>query len=235
MATNALVGALGAPPQWDLVGPTVDDDIRRAINRYGAEAVRHAVKTATKAKRGRRLEPDWPELRQVIEADARDWLAGGDPFSARSNYAIAKAFAERNPGHSIVSTHKRIERKLSKRPFDRQWLTLVTAENLSCDDYPYTAHIRALRALAELPEPSGLNLWKSFLDQALSTLADYGVREGKLPPEEMTFSEVEEAVRRGSLAALLAPPQRGGMFGLAGSRQQSLGTTLRDSVERKED
>jgi hypothetical protein len=231
--TNALTGALA--PKWDLVGPTADDDIRRAIHRYGAEAVKAAVKEATKAKRGRRREPDWPELRDVIHADALEWLAGGDPFAVRSNYAIAKDFAERNPGHSVVSTHKRIERKLSKGPYDRRWFTLVTAENLSREAFPYSAHLRALEALAELPEDAAPDLWRSSLDRARATLADYGAREGKLPPEDMTFRRLEEAVQKGGLAALIAPPKPGGMFGLRSEGQSALGSILSDAVNRAQD
>lgn len=232
--TNALTGALA--PKWDLVGPTADDDVRRAVQRYGPEAVKAAVKEATKAKRGRKREPDWPELRDIIHADALEWLAGGDPFAARSNYAIAKDFAERNPGHSVVSTHKRIERKLSRGPFDRRWFTLVTAENLSRDGFPYAAHLRALEAVAHLPDTKTADVWHSMLERALSTVADYEAREGKSPDPSMSFKEIEEAVRQGGLAALLAPQKPGGLFGLASPRQSSsgngtLGSILRDAVD----
>src|SRR3546814_20858378 len=122
----------------DLIGPTVDDDIRRAIARYGADAVKVAVKNATKAKRGRKKEPDWPELREIMEADAREWLAGNDTFTTRSNYSIAKELSERNPGHSIVSTHKRIERKLSRVPSHSRRVALFWAEILSRNPGPPT-------------------------------------------------------------------------------------------------
>ena len=202
MVINALLGAPDAPPQWDLVGPTVDDDVRRAISRYGAEAVKMAVKEATKAKRGRKREPDWPELRDVIHADALEWLAGGDPFATRSIYSIAKDFSERNPGHSVVSTHKRIERKLSKGPYDRRWFTLVTAENLSRDGYPYPVYMRTLEALVDLPVSAVPGLWQFYLDRLRSTLADYAAREGTAPPEHMTFRELEDAVKKGGVSAL---------------------------------
>lgn len=203
---NAL--AAYAAPAMDLVGPTAVDDIRRAVWRYGSEAVKNAVKEATKAKLGRRRMRDWPELREVIEADARDWLAGKDPFTARSNYAIAKMFAERNPGHSVISTHKRIERKLSKGPFDRRWYTIVAAENLSRDAFPHAAHMRALRALSELPEAARPVIWQAGLARAVATLADYEAREGQVPAAEMTFRQIEDAVKRGGIAALIAPTQR---------------------------
>lgn len=226
---NAL--ASFAMPKMDLVGPTVDDDIRRVIWRYGAEAVKNAVKKATKAKLGRKKEPDWPELREIIEADARDWLAGNDPFAARTNYAIAKAFAERTPGQSAVSTHKRIERKLSKGPYDRRWFTLASAEIQSRDAYPFEVHIRALEALSELPESSRPEIWKASLDSARATVADYEAREGKAPAAKMTFREIEEAVRKASLAALIAPPPRRGLFANHPQGQGVLGKILNNSVD----
>lgn len=219
----------GPQPAWDLVGPTVDDDIRRAIGRYGADAVKRAVKEATKAKRGRKREPDWPELREIFEADARDWLEGKNPFEARSNYAIAKELSERNPGHSIVSTHKRIERKLSRGTHERRWFVFVLAENLSRDAGPHEAHIRALVALSELREPTQPDLWKFSLERARATLADYEAREGHPPPAKMTFREIEEAVQKGSLAGLLsARPKIGGLFGLTSLNQTSSVKTLWD-------
>lgn len=230
---NAL--AAFAMPKMDLVGPTVDDDIRRAIMRYGADAVKEAVKEATKAKRGRKREADWPELKEVIQADAKDWLTGGDPFAGRSNYAIAKDFAERNPGHSTISTHKRIERKLSKGPYDRRWFTLVTAENLSRDDYPHGVHIRALQALSQLPETSRPDIWQRSLERARATLADYEAREGEPPPTEMTFREIEESVQKGGLAALITPPQPRGLFGSRPATKGLLGSLLASAVDREDD
>lgn len=40
---NALANQRVGLPAMDLVGPTVDDDIRRAIGRYGSDAVKQAV------------------------------------------------------------------------------------------------------------------------------------------------------------------------------------------------
>lgn len=239
---NGVAGALVrnalapfAPPKWDLVGPTVDDDIRRAIQRYGAAAVKGAVKEATKAKRGRPREPDWPELREIIRADALNWLNGGDPFAARSNYAIAKEFAERNPGHSVVSTHKRIERKLSRGPYDRKWFTFMMAENLSREHFPFAGHLRAIEAAANLPDPKTAEIWQWRLDRARSTIADYEAREGSAPDPSMSITEIEEAVQRGGLAALVAPPKRGGLFGLASPGQASssgaLGSILGKAID----
>ena len=189
MGLGALAGLMAEGPKFDLVGPTVDDDVRRIIMRYGAENVKAAVKRQTKAKRGRKPEKDWPEVRDVIEADAREWLAGGDPFSARSIYSIAKSFADRNPGHSHPATMKRIERKLVQK---RVWMTLVVAENISREGYPHGAHVRAIEALAETDSHP---VWKMQLDRVRSDLADYEAKIGEAPPAHLSMNEVEGAAR----------------------------------------
>jgi hypothetical protein len=214
LAINAL-GALSAfGPKLELVGPTVDDDIRRAITRYGKDAVKEAVKRQTTSKRGRKPEKDWPELREQIDADARDWLQGGDPFATRSNYSMAKDFADRNPGHSYPATMQRIERKLAK---SRAWVTFATAMNLSRDDYPHAAHIRALEALSQTDVHP---VWADLLENAKSELADYEARNGEPPPAHLSMKDIKDA----SLNALnspLKPNSLGGLLGAAIMRSDS--------------
>ena len=213
MTTNGLSGALssflGAPPKFDLVGPAVDDDIRRAINRYGREAVKDAIKRLTKPRRGRPTMNDWHELRNEIEADARDWIEGGDPIAARTNYALAKQFADANPGQSAVSTHQRIERKLSKKPHGRVWFMLVTAENMTRESYSWKQHIRALEALSK---EASASLWESFLDRAKSDAEDYQSKLGEAPPDELTMKQVEEGARNAMMS--LSQLAKGGLSGL---------------------
>lgn len=204
---NAL-GGFGPPPTFDVVGPTVDDDVRRMIARYGAEAVANALKRATKAKRGRRPEKDWPELRGVIDCDARNWLAGEDPFSTRSNYSIAKDFADQHPGHSHPGTMKRIERKLAKQ---RVWMTLVAAYEMS-ERYPYSAHLRALSALVDCDSHP---VWSRIRDRAQGYVADYHAKLGEAPPTEMTIQEVEDAAKIALIKGhdLAVKPSPKGLFG----------------------
>ncbi|WP_374543553.1 hypothetical protein [Sphingorhabdus sp.] len=198
--------------QLDIVGPTVNDDIRRIINRYGVDAVKLAVKEQTKSKKGRKPEKDWPELRDVIEADARDWLIGNDPFKNRSNYAIAKDFALKRPGQSAISTHQRIERKLKKKPHDRYWYTLVTAQRISWDSFPFAQHLRALKALAELPASNGgHHSWQLAVENAERDISDYEKKTGEYPAAHLSMKAVEDVARN----ALLVPPLRQGL-GLAG-------------------
>ena len=196
-------------PRMDLVGPTVDDDIRRAISRYGADAVKEAVKIQTKPRRGRKPEKDWPELNEILKADARDWLAGGDPFSTRSNYAIAKKFADNNPGHSHPATMKRIERKLVQK---RVWMTLAFAERFSREGYPHGVYIRAVEALTAV-DPA----WTFFRDNAKSNIVDYEAKKGEPPPAELSITEIEAATRNELLTlGTLNPPKKSlGLFGLA--------------------
>ena len=207
-------------PQYDLIGPTVEHDIRRVISRYGADAVKQAVKNVTRPKRGRKPERDWPELREVINADAREWLAGGDPFVTRTNYSIARDFSLKKPGQSPSSAHKRIERKLAKAPYDRRWFMLVTAENISRDGFPHEQHIRALEALAELNREAGGDTWRKSLELARQTIADYTAKMGESPSAEVSMKEIEEVARNpfpllsGPTLRSTNPKQMSGLFGL---------------------
>jgi len=197
-----IAQALVDGPRYDLAGPTVHDDIRRAINRYGVAAVRAAVKELAKPKRGRPKINDWKELAPVFKAEAEEWLSGGDPIAARSNYSIAKAFAEANPGQSPISTHQRVERKLAKKPYGRRWFMLVTAMEKSEHHYPYGLYIRALEELAALDD--GHPTWKAALKWARSDVADYTAKVGNPPPSEATIAEVRSGARN-ALLALTTP------------------------------
>lgn len=190
-----------------LSGPTVDDDVRRLIYRYGADAVKAAVKQQTAAKRGRKKLPDMPELRPYIEEDAKLWIEGGDPFSKRSDYAIAKALADANPGYHYAATMQRFERKLRAKPYSRKWFTLVTAMQMTEAAHPFQRHLHALRSLLEI-DPEGP--WEKMLVFAQDKVAKYNERHGSVP-DHLTMQEIEH----GSLNALLEPATkaRGSLFG----------------------
>lgn len=216
--TGAPAQAATASPGWVPNPTTVTDEVRILILRYGADAVKRAVKEATKAKRGPKKKPDWKELRDVIETDARDWLAGRDPFKLRTNYAIAKAFAERHPGHSPISTFERIERKLKTGPYDRRWFVFTTAEIMTRDSYPHADHLRALEALAKLPKESGSAMWKRSLERAQAEVARFEAREEHPPDASMTMEEIEEANAQAPLNALMPPSAN--LWGLFGNRSK---------------
>jgi hypothetical protein len=172
--------------------PSLEDLIRLAIERYGSDAVRTTVKALTKSRPGRPKLHDWLELRQVVEADARDWLEGRDPFSLRSNYSIAKEYAEKHPGWNAISTYKRIERKLGERPYGRAWFMLVRAMLGSRDKWPYAIHLKALQELLAIdPNPN----FQTLLRVAQSNISAYETKSGQAPPPALTMREIREGAR----------------------------------------
>ncbi len=211
MAKDYISGLIGGPPKYDLVGPTVDDDVRRLIARYGAAAVKGATAKLTKAKRGRKALSDWAELIPSVDSDARVWLDGGDPFAARSNYAIAKEFADAHPGHDHASTMQRIERKLRRQPYGRRWYVIVRAMEMSGDGYPYASHLRALDELGRLDTHP---VWKSVADRLRGNVADYRAKWGE-PADELTTKQIEEG-------AIKALPSNGGLSGLIAKSLEGL-------------
>lgn len=205
----------GSGPKFEAVGPTVDDDIRRLIARYGMKAFKEASARHTKAKRGRKAVADWRDLDAIIDADARSWLAGGDPFSERTNYSIAKDFSEREPAHYREAAHERIERKLRK---ERALRTLTRAVTLTMAG-PAAAHIRALEALAATP--GAHEVWKQSLEIARAGIELYQMKYGQSPPPELSAFEVREQTRnalerlvpsnspKNSVIGLLSQPYEG--------------------------
>jgi hypothetical protein len=171
-------------PKLDIVGPSVDDDVRRLIRRYGPSAVRETVKQQTKCKPGMKPKNDWLDLDETLKRDAQCWLAGGDPFAERTNHSIAKEMAKSQPGQSYGATFDRIRKKLAR---DRPYYAIVHAAWLSEDQYPYTTHLKALRALSI----SGrLDVWKATLHRAERAVADFTTKFG-CPSASMTMREVE--------------------------------------------
>ncbi len=104
---------------------------------------------------------------------------------------------------------KRIERKLLKR---RKSTTLLIAENIGREGYPYANYIRVLDALTAL---NFHPVWASIRDRAKADIADYEAKKGEVPPAHMSMKEVEDATRNSllTLGSLAAPKKSGGMFG----------------------
>jgi len=207
MAQNALAAGFD-PNSFGLVGPTVDDDLRRAITRYGADAVREAAKRLTKKRQGRKKLPDWSELRPFIEADAAAWLEGRDPFSELSNYAIAKQIADANRGHDHASTMSRIQRKLRAKSHGRRWFVFVTIWQKTESLHPFALHLRALEELAAMP---GREPWNDLLATAQGKLNDY-IRWHGEPDPKLTMAEVVEGATPRNVLASLAANGSGGLL-----------------------
>lgn len=177
-------------PEFDISGPSVDDDIRRLIGRYGAEHVQAALKRGTARKLGRRPSGDWLKLGEVLREDARCWLDGGNPFDTRSNYSIAQEFAVKSGEQSEEAAYRRLMGKLSKR---RRYYTLVEAAWLSQDQYPYADNLRTIRELVAMPTLG--DLWRGFLRLHEGAVADYRTKFGE-PAAEMTIRDIlAEAAR----------------------------------------
>lgn len=182
---SAYNGALG------IVGPTAEEDISRAIDRYGVDAVKRALKKLTRRRAGRPKIDDFAELRPIFERDARVWLKGGDPFSDQSNYAIAKAQSDGLKEHQAPSKIDRVERKLRSEPFGRKWFTVTTAYRISFSEFPFAQHIRALTELTII-DPEWI--WDQHLRDAVWFLSAYEKKMGMRPPQELSMQLVQDAV-----------------------------------------
>lgn len=169
----------------DFVGPTVDDDMRRLIRRYGVEAAQVALKSQSAGKPGRPHEKDWLLLADIIREDVRDWLAGGDPFQTRRSAAIARDFADEHPGQSRDSTISRIKLKLSR---SRRYVTFCEAERLARTEYPYGQYLRALNALIDTGKST--RLWAEQNSCTLASIAEYTAKFGE-PTPDMTIQQLE--------------------------------------------
>lgn len=170
-----------------LYNRSLDEQMRSLVARFGADAVRASAKRVTAKKRGRKAEKDWVGLKPWVSLDVEDWIHGRDPFAIRSNYAIAKAYAEQNPGYNIVATNNRIERKLREL---RRWMMLQHARIRSETECPLETYIRASRELVQLdPESS-----QFFLEHALGRLARYRERFGEPAPEK-TLQQLEDELK----------------------------------------
>lgn len=189
-----------------IVGPTVEDDLRRAIARYGADEVQKALKALTKRQAGRKRIKDIEELRPIFARDARIWLEGGDPFARQSNYAVARDKALVLKVHQRASAIDRIEKKLAAQPFGREWFTFVAALKISYSEFSYSHHFAALAALAEI-DPDWT--WSAQLRDAAQLIVQYEVRTGARIPKSHTMKQVEGATRflDGGLSAVSERPQ----------------------------
>ena len=189
------------------MNPSLDEQLSRLVAKHGSDAVREAAKRATAKKRGRKPEKDWLGLKPWVEQDADDWLHGRDPMAIRSNYAVAKAFAEENQGHNRYATKERIERKLREK---RRWFMLVIARERAEAGFPFETYVRALR---ELDQVAPGQFWATMLEQALGKVARYREQFGEPSPEK-SLDTIDSELRDASMTILgsTVTPSRG-LFG----------------------
>lgn len=176
--------------------PTLDQEVQRLCLRYGKKEVAAALKKVRSSRVGRPPEPDNPALWDIAQADARDWLDGHDPFKLRTNYSIAIAEADRNPGHNRDATKRRFERKLGKKR--RFWMYLA-AEQITRTEYSAIKRVEALRTAADDSSFPPFNDWA---DEVQIKIDDF---EQRFPNEigSKTVQEIEAALR---------PPVPSGIF-----------------------
>lgn len=172
----------------------LDDEIKRLVSRYGVEAVRSSVKRNAMLKRGRKAEKDFPLIYANAQLDAREWLEGRDPVRIRSNYSIAVSIAQTEPGHSMIATKARIEKKLRKW---RKSLMYTVAADIANTEYPWPLLIQAREELARL-DP----IWAKILGYDQGTIARHRERFGE-PDPSMTFRAIEEGLKVPPVNALL--------------------------------
>jgi hypothetical protein len=186
-------------PVLDLIGPTVDDDIRRAIHRYGPAAVKASIARLARKKPGPHKDEDWRILdEQFLKEDASHWLDGGNPFQRGADHSAAKWFEEHHPDENVQpgSVKKRIYRKLKKH---RRYYVLVNAYWMSEAIGSYQRHLDTLRALSNASKTNAV--WHSVLYNAESVLRDYKIKLRRAPPSEMTMREVEDAAGKAVFAS----------------------------------
>lgn len=192
-------------PQFDIVGPTVADDIRRLIQRYGAEAVKIEIRRQTALKPGMKpKDRDWRFLEPLFESDARHWLNGGNPDEWENNNSVANTFEKDFPDKTVQpgSVYKRIYNKLRKL---RRYYTFLEAFWMTEASHPYQKRLEALRELSSASKIE--SVWRAALYNAESTVRDYRIKLGCAPPDNMTFREVENAAAE---AVIEAPDKRSG-------------------------
>jgi hypothetical protein len=177
---------MNAPP--DNGGDPLEYALMELASRHGSEAVRDAARRLYARRSGRPPDPDLEKLGDVFREDARDILEGR---TSRSNYAVAKAFANARPGHSREATQKRIERKLRK---NRRWVALLMAANASAAARPYTVYLDVLRQLVALGGDKDGATAQALIADAELTLATYRSRIGE-PPPHASMSQLANALR----------------------------------------
>ncbi|MCC7393288.1 MAG: hypothetical protein IT553_00375 [Sphingomonadaceae bacterium] len=160
-------------------------EIERLVSRYGANTVREHVNRICKGKAGNKPKQDWPHLFEFIEKDARDWLAGRNPFERRTNYSIGKELANRLGGTSKESTRKRFEKKLRA---ERERAMLVESFWIAERELPYERYFKVVEEVAKFVANVG-KLASFRRDDLIKYRSLFGE-----PASSMTITEISRRV-----------------------------------------
>lgn len=158
-------------------------ELERLGSRFGPAVVREEAKRLAKGKRGNKPKSDLVRLLATFEADALDVLEGRDPTQIRTNYSIAREFADQFPDQSVESESivKRIERKLRK---DRLKFAGRGAFWIAERRYPFPFCIEIYENYKKYGSIS--EEYMKFLDDDLNRYRNFFGE----PPKEMTFGEI---------------------------------------------
>ncbi|GGZ21610.1 hypothetical protein [Asticcacaulis endophyticus] len=199
----------GPPASLADTSRDLDEEIQRLVKKYGKPAVVEALKK-NKQKRGPKTRTDWKFLAPIFRIDAVDFIEGRNPFELRTNYKIANFYAEKQPGHSPISTFRRLLRDLKEGRPDRVYLKAYFYSEV---EYPYETHIKTLnRIIKALPSAEH---WPSFLEISQHWIDDHVQRIGPIPPH-FTMKEIREAVLKQPVNYVLEASKASlGLFGSA--------------------
>lgn len=188
----------------------LDGEIEKLVKQHGPDAVREATKRLTKKKAGRKQVVDLNLLRDWFERDGDDLLDGLDPFLLRSNYAMAKFFADQEKPHNRAAAHRRMMRKLALR---RKTIAHIMAWERAEKIRPFGDYFRACDVL-EAFDSKWHDIAQWSADNLRSKIERYISRHGEIDPA-LTIPQIDEALARPD------PPALGrGLAGLLGAYQK---------------
>jgi len=198
---RASPGAMSEEGSVNLPEPDLRFELQKLQIRFGRAALIAELERMTKPPMGRPRLNDRERLTPQFEQDAWILLAGGDPYK-QTDYKIAKAHSEADPGHSRESTARRLRDYLKAHRADAVLFRVIVARP---EDYPHAAYIRALRwpIPTKYTVPDALRAAAAQLaSDAEAAISGYREKLGE-PPAAMTLAEI-----RRELWAWSPPPAR---------------------------
>jgi hypothetical protein len=188
------------------------------VSRFGAEAVKAAVKRVARPKGGRKPEPDGLLLKSVWEKDTDDILAGRVPFQI-SDYGATMAIAKEHKGHSEVATQKRLQKKLSqmRRPLAYYGAVVLGEKSVPHANYAALIHqaIEVVEGAKESDHQKTVaKLLSLLLQDYEQLLARHLENTDSAPSNSMTFEQVKLENRHPLFGLASSSPKKGGIGGL---------------------